>query len=342
MYKYYTKLVYIILPLIMYNICSAQTELKIGGMTLVAPRDSFSINPFHELSSINVGWVGVVPYAFTPGDEAKVYFGNNHQWWGETPQGVVSTIRLAKKSGLKIMLKPQLWIHDTWVGDLEYDNEKDWESWETDYAAYILSFAKIAEKEGVEMLCIGTEFKKALVQREHFWRKLIQDTRLVYNGLITYCSNWDEFDSVQIWDAIDLIGISAYFPLSDEKMPSVDGLVKLWEPIKKRMHKLSKKHNKQILFTEYGYLSVDGCAGKTWELEKQREKLPKNEMAQSNALEAIYTVFCDESFWAGGFLWKWYPHNKERSTFRENGYTPQGKLAAQTIKKWYNDFSKSN
>ena len=228
----------------------SQTDLKIGGMTLVAPRDSFSENPFTDIVDLNVGWIAVVPYAFTPKEEARVYFENSHQWWGETPQGAESTIKLAKDNGLKVMVKPQLWLSHSWVGEMEFDTEKEWLTWENDYRKYIMLFAEIAERTDAEMLCIGTEFKKALKMRDHFWRQLIVEIREVYSGLLTYCSNWDEFDSVTIWDAVDVIGVSSYFPLSDEATPEVDDLAIEWNPIKKRMRALSKKYNKQILFTE--------------------------------------------------------------------------------------------
>ena len=316
----------------------AQTDLKIGGMTLVAPRDSFSENPFTDLIEINVDWVAVVPYAFTPQNEAKLYFDNGHQWWGETSHGAESTIKLAKENGLKIMLKPQLWMHGSWVGDMEYQTEREWESWESDYTDYIMTFARIAQRNNVEMLCIGTEFKKALKIRDTYWRNLIDEIRSVYKGLITYCSNWDEFDDVEIWDKVDVIGVSAYFPLSEEKTPDIADLKKQWKPIKDRMEALSNKYGKQILFTEYGYLSVDGCAGKTWELEVNRVDRPVNEKAQCHSLEALYSTFIDEDFWAGGFLWKWYPNNRVRRGFREHDYTPQGKAAEGVISDWFAKF----
>ncbi|MBT8233259.1 MAG: hypothetical protein HKO66_00975 [Saprospiraceae bacterium] len=333
------RLLPILLFLSFWSLTSS-AQLKIGGMTLVAPRDSFSDNPFLPLKEINVGWVAVVPYAFTPQNEAKLYFGNDHQWWGETPRGATSTIKLAKENGLKVMLKPQLWMHGSWVGDLSFDNEKDWESWETDYTDYILTFAKIAESQGVEMLCVGTEFKKAVSARENYWRALIAKIRDLYSGLLTYSANWDEFESVPFWDDLDVIGVSAYFPLTETATPSVKELAKKWKPIKKKMSSLCRKYDKQILFTEYGYLSVDGCAGKTWELEKKRTSLPSNELAQSNALEALYTSFCDEDFWAGGFKWKWYPNKSRRKKFRIHDYTPQDKMAEKTIETWYGEFGR--
>lgn len=315
-----------------------QTDLKISGMTLVAPRDSFASDPMPDLVEINCKWVAVVPYAFTPQNEAKVYFGNNHQWWGETPRGAESTIQIAHQNGLNVMLKPQLWMHNSWVGALDFETDEEWRSWEQGYRDYILTFAEIAQRNNVAIFCVGTEFKIAAVKREKFWRELIEDIRKVYSGYLTYCANWDEYPKMPFWDALDIIGVSAYFPLSENETPSVDHLRSKWKPIKSDLKKFSARYKKQILFTEYGYLSVDGCAGKTWELEKRRRQIPQNEMAQSNSFEALYATFCDESFWAGGFMWKWYPNGRVRPGFREHDYTPQGKVAEKTISKWYGEF----
>ncbi len=314
-------------------------ENPIGGMTLVAPPQPFESDPMLELKDVNVAWVAVVPYAFTPKNEARVHFGNNHQWWGETPEGAKETIRLAKKNNLGVMLKPQVWMHGSWVGDMEFEKESDWLQWESDYRDYIITFAKIAAEHEVEILCVGTEFKRSAVIREQYWRDLIGEIRTIYKGDLTYSANWDEFESMPFWDALNLIGISSYFPLSDEAEPSISKLKKAWNPVKKSMEAVSQKYNKAILFTEYGYLSVDGCAGKTWILEKKRHDLPTNEKAQCNALEALYTVFSDEKYWAGCFYWKWYPYNYHRRNRRANDYTPQGKMAENTIRKWYGAFN---
>lgn len=311
---------------------------KIGGMTLVAPPRPFEQNPMPELKNINAAWVAVVPYAFTPQNEASVRFGNGHQWWGETPEGAEETIRLAKESGLKVMLKPQVWIHGAWVGDMEFEEESDWLKWENDYKKYILTFAEIAEKHNVELLCIATEFKKAAIQRERYWRTLIASIREIYKGDLTYSANWDEFEKMPFWDALDIIGISSYFPINEDPQPSISKLKKAWVPVKKKIDRLSQKHGKSVLFTEYGYLSVDGCTGKTWILEKKRNELPTNQKAQCNALIALYESFADEDWWAGCFYWKWYPSGYGRHRSRANDYTPQGKLAEDTIREWYGKF----
>ena len=313
----------------------SQTDLKIGGMTLVAPRDSFSENPFTDIVDLNVGWIAVVPYAFTPKEEARVYFENSHQWWGETPQGAESTIKLAKDNGLKVMVKPQVYMHRDWVGHMDFDTEEKWKKWEDSYRKYIITFAKVAADHDAEIFCVGTEYKLAAKKREAFWRSLIKEIRTFYKGEITYSSNWDGYQSVPFWDDLDYVGLSAYFPLTNDKTPSVDDLVKKWRDTKKTLKKLSRREGKPILFTEYGYMSIDKCAWRAWEIEKERHKLPINEQAQANALEALYSVFWEESWWAGGFMWKWFPNGMGHEGYFDKDYTPQGKLAAKTVAKWF-------
>ena len=91
----------------------------------------------------------------------------------------------------------------------------------------------------------------------------------------------------------------------------------------------------KVLFTEYGYLSVDHTAYRHWEHEENIYNLAVNESAQANALDAFYSTWVKENIWAGGFLWKWYPDRKGHQGYFEKDYTPQGKKAEEVIKKWF-------
>lgn len=306
---------------------------------MVAPPSTFHEDPMPEMKRVSADWVALVPYAFIPRNSPSVRFGSNRQWWGERKEGIVESIKLAKENNLKIMMKPQVWMHGKWVGDMDLETEDDWLIWEADYERYIMSFVDLAIETGVEMICIGTEFKIAAVKREEFWRRLIKRIRKDYNGLLTYSANWDSYKMIPFWDALDFVGISAYFPLTDASTPNVYYLKYKWSPIKKRLGRFSQKVRRPVLFTEYGYLSVDGCAHNTWELEQKRGELTVNEQAQANALEALYSSFWGEEWWLGGFLWKWYPNGMAQEGRREKDYTPQGKLSEDTIKKWYSKAS---
>lgn len=308
---------------------------KISGVTVVSPPSPFEKDPYPAVQKIHPNWVSLVPYGMTPKGQPQVNFGSNQYWWGEGSEGITESIELAKKNGLKIMLKPQIWIRGGWVGDMDFDNESDWLTWEKDYRAYIMSFVNIAIQNDVELICVGTEFRLSVQKREAFWRSLIKDIREIYTGQLTYSSNWDSYQKVPIWDVLDFVGISAYFPLSDMDTPPTMLLTYRWRKHVKQLRKFSEKHDRPILFTEYGYLSVDGAAGKTWELEKKVHSLNINEQAQANGYEALFTSFWNEDFWAGGFLWKWFPNGQGHEGYPERDYTPQNKIAESVLKNWY-------
>lgn len=311
-----------------------RVQTKVTGLTMVAPPKPFKDDPIKEIQVVNSGWIALVPYGFTRSGESSVRFGNG-QWWGETAEGISKCITLAHEDGIKVMIKPQVYMHRDWVGDMDFDSEAHWKEWEDSYRAYIMTFANIAADQNVEMFCIGTEYKIAAKKREQYWRKLIQEVRAIYKGQITYSSNWDGYESIPFWDALDYIGLSAYFPLSDERTPQVQELITAWEPVKKKLKKLSRREGRPILFTEYGYMSVDKCAWRAWEIENERERLPVNEQAQANALEALYQSLWNESWWAGGFIWKWFPNGMGHEGYFDKDYTPQGKLAQEVVKEWY-------
>ncbi|MDX1667288.1 MAG: hypothetical protein R3350_08665, partial [Saprospiraceae bacterium] len=191
------------------------------------------------------------------------------------------------------------------------------------------------EEYEVEMFCIGTEYRISSVKREKFWRALIAEVRECYNGKLTYSSNWDSYHQIPFWDALDYVGISSYFPLTESRTPSETELIDAWQPWLGQMRDFHRKVDQPIIFTEFGYLSVDGSAGKTWELEKMVKSLPVNELAQAIAIHSLFEVFWDEPWWHGGFLWKWFPHMSGHEGYPERDYTPQGKVAEITLKEWY-------
>ncbi len=323
----------ILVPLIIWTI--SVFGQRINGVTVVAPPEPVSDQAFVEVNKIKAGWVCLVPYGYHKKGETRTKFNIDWQWWGERKEGLIECIKKSQKEGLKIMLKPQVYIPYSWVGDLSFAKESQWREWEEGYREFIMFFAEIASEYDIEMFCIGTEYKIAIAKRESFWRELIKEIRSDYNGQLTYSSNWDNYEEVPFWDVLDIIGISAYFPLLPDKMPSLKDLESAWNPIVKRMEKFTKKHNKDVLFTEYGYLTIDGCAYRAWELEKIVHQTPINENAQANAFAALYNVFLKKDWWKGGFIWKWFPDGMGHEGYPAKDYTPQGKKSEKVIRAYY-------
>jgi len=49
---------------------------------------------------------------------------------------------------------------------------------------------------------------------ERHWRDLIAAVRQHYEGPLTYAANFDQVDAVGFWDALDAVGVNAYYSLS--------------------------------------------------------------------------------------------------------------------------------
>ncbi|MEM1205526.1 MAG: hypothetical protein AAGN66_20010 [Acidobacteriota bacterium] len=73
------------------------------------------------------------------------------------------------------------------------------------------------EREGVDAI----NARRARLQ-EH-WLELIAKVRKVYGGKIGYAANFDQYHLVGFWDALDVMGINAYFKLRNRLVEGGDG-----------------------------------------------------------------------------------------------------------------------
>lgn len=305
---------------------------KINGVSIVNPPQPIGSAEMSSVKRINTNWIAVIPFGFVRQNQPEVHFDHEHQWWGERVDGSRELIRLAQEEGLSVMLKPHLWMRGGWIGDFDLEDESGWEEWEEDYLDFMLVYAQVAEEMNVPLLCIGTELKKVVVARPEFWRCLIAEIRQVYNGDLTYAANWDNYENIQFWDALDYIGIDAYFVISENADPTRKDLAQGWLPLKKSLKAFREAHDREILFTEYGYQSVNGAAGKHWEVTHHTDHI--NMDIQCLAYQALFDTFWKEEFFAGGFLWKW--HFKENAGGLANThFTPQGKPVEKIIASFY-------
>jgi len=298
------------------------------GITVAAPEKPFQAQPLQTIQSLGATSVAIIPFGFIRPGNHKVEFNlTPWQWWGETVEGVEETIRRAHKAGLSVLLKPQIYIPGDWIGSYRPGNAKEWNEFIQSYRNYILTFLHLAEKYGVEMVCLGTEMKSILKSDEEWFEKLICDAREMYQGKLTYAANWDEYQSISFWDRLDYLGINAYFPLCETNC--------LWDSITQELEQSSQLWQKDILFTEYGYLSVEDCLEPTWELEKQIHQKKVDEECQKMALEQVWTSLGNKEWWAGGFIWKWFPEGMGHEGYVDKDYTPQGKLAEESLRQFF-------
>ncbi len=315
--------------------CSSQIKEKINGVSFVASREEVAQEHVEEVLKIHANHAAVMPFAFTRDIHSpEVIFDTDRQWFGETKMGAKQYIGLLKKNGVKIMLKPQIWIwRGEYTGTLQMKSEEDWKALEASYKKFILSYAKLAEETKVSIFCIGTELEQFVKNRPDYWKKLIGEIRKEYSGKLTYAANWDEYPRVPFWEQLDYIGIDAYFPLSEEKSPTKEQLKQGWQKWKTAISELADQKQRPVLFTEYGYRSMDYTAKKPWLVDHNEEKV--NLEAQVNATKAILEEFWDEDWFAGGYVWKWFIRHKEVGGGKDNRFTPQNKPAQIVLRDFY-------
>lgn len=296
------------------------------------PIDSSHVNP---VVRVNANYAAIMPFGFTRGlDNPKINYNWDGQWFGERKEGVAQYIEELRKQEIKIMLKPQIWVsHGEFTGYIEMKNEADWITFEDSYSKFILEFAKHAEDLNVEIFCIGTELEKFIENRPEYWANLIQNIKEIYKGKLTYAANWDEFKRTPFWNQLEYIGLDAYFPVSDKETPSVEDCVKGWAKHKALIKKYHDSIGKPILFTEYGYRSVNFTGKEPWKVDRSENDV--NLQAQVNATKALYDTFWREEWFAGGFVWKWFLQHNEVGGENNNRFTPQNKPVEKEIRKHY-------
>ena len=71
------------------------------------------------------------------------------------------------------------------------------------------------------MLAVGLELAGLSTAWPEHWRRLITRVRAIYPGRLTYCANWwGELGQIDLWKRLDLIGVQAFQPLSDDPRAS--------------------------------------------------------------------------------------------------------------------------
>jgi len=88
----------------------------------------------------------------------------DHLWWEDEEPSVVQEIRGAKSRGLKVVLIPRVALDHAfprnrflWHGQILPRSDELVESWFESYGKFLVKWAEIAEREGVDVFAVGSE-----------------------------------------------------------------------------------------------------------------------------------------------------------------------------------------
>jgi hypothetical protein len=288
-----------------------------------------------RFAELGVTWIQVLTFAHQPAvDAPRIDLMPDAKWPAEF-------VTEARRRGFRILLKPHVWSRQfydgsgRWRGSIQMPDDDAWAAWFAEYREFLLREARRAQGAGVEMLSVGVEYVHASTHTAE-WKALIAEVRGVYDGLLTYSADGNhELGHVAFWDALDLVGVNAYFALHD---PRPDGSTPhgLWLRLRwfdpmLRLGALAARWGKPIVLTEAGYPSVRGATARPWQWPRGDEVVDLG--LQAEAYDALLAA-CTANDWCRGvFWWKWYERPEKPSHARD--YDPAGKPAEVVVRRWY-------
>jgi len=273
-------------------------------------------------------WIAIVTDWFQDNINSTTIMPNKQT----TNMAIVHAINHAKRLGLKVMLKPHVDLSADpghWRGQIgTYFSARDWDAWFLSYSFFIMHFVQIAFNHGVDQLAVGTELTATEGQTAR-WTALIQGIRLATKGTplqLIYACNWAATPQfVPAWSGslLDAIGVDGYFPIDQ-----MTGGWSHWMPL---LADIATTHNKSIVFTEFGYCSMDDADVAPYNCTQA----PLNLQEQADLYEYVYGNLTTESWFQGTFPWAWGTDPKSGGTM-DPGYTPQGKpLTLAVLSSYY-------
>lgn len=299
------------------------------GRVWGSPRFSSAIEALRRLGA---DWVAIHPYATVKRN------GGVRSTPPEKTGYLAQAVERARRGRVRLFWKPHLayWGSFEWRGAIDFGNDgAAWQRFFDQYARFIVGHAKFAARHQLPLFSVGIEYR-ATMRWEAEWRRIIRAVRRVYPGKLTYSANWDEVHSVPFWDALDYVGVQAYFPLSHRTDPNDAELSAGWDRHVARLVTLAKKYgDKPILFTEIGYPRSRNAAKRPWEPEvdasHQAIELRRRLMALAlNRVRRTPEI-------RGMFWWKWLPS----STLFQGDFSMKDPEALDALRRAWSQAEKS-
>lgn len=297
------------------------TAAEVRGMTISTRTmgsewgsDGFEAE-LDRLQALGVNWVAIHPYAGIRGDGTVRFTEHDPD---DPPAYLARPIAAAHARGMRILVKPHLayWGSPfSWRGEIRFEDEAADARFWSGLRAWTVNLAEVTR--AADAFVVGTELELQ-VAREAEWRGLIAEVRAVTDAHLTYSANWDGVERVPFWDALDVIGVQAYFPLvadaGPDGIPSSGDLRAAWEPHLARLEALSERTGRDVFFAELGYDRSETTHERPW-IGAPRRTTPSAAAVtlQLRCLDVAFDVFEEQADWLhGGFLWKWFVPGSRR------------------------------
>jgi hypothetical protein len=286
-----------------------------------------------KLGSFGADAVAIVPYTFMRNPNEPVHLPVPSGSGSENDESVIHSVRTAQNLGMTVMLKPQIWLHGGWPGDIRMKSKEDVRAFFEHYYRWIRHYALMAEHLEVPVLCIGTELRQMTVGNEVAWIEMIGRLRKLYSGRLVYAANWHgELDRLTFWRHLDYIGVNSYYPLSGKSNPRDEELKEGFRHAIDQIRVVYDRFRKPVLLTEIGFTSTP----EPWrEPHEPGRRKPVNLHDQARSYEIAFEGLSKETDWIRGVYWWKWPSDLGHGGSDHPGFTPNGKPAEEVVRKWY-------
>lgn len=288
-----------------------------------------------ELRDLGVEWISLTPFGFMRSlTDAQVHSIGNYRA-GETDERMHREIRQAKALGLKVMLKPHIWVvRGHWRGEIELPDAAAWRRWFDSYRRWLLRYADMAESEGADILVVGVELRSTERQQERRWRDLVSEVRRRFQGEITYSANWDDATSLPWWDAVDYIGVQFYPPVATSETASRSDIHSAVAARLDGIAAVARRHDKPVLFTEVGYRAASDGLVHPHEWPERKAEVRFDPRSQATGYQTLIEAVRNRPWVHGLYWWKWFtdPDTAEEGPA---GFSPRGKVAETILRAAY-------
>jgi hypothetical protein len=266
--------------------------------------------------------VAIIPFLWQPDpSSADIARGN------DMPDDEIrAAIRQARALGLAVVVKPHVWVPQSWAGAIEPQSEEAWRRWFAAYGAAIEPIARLAAEEKADAFSIGTELSKTTHRPE--WIAVIAAARAAFPGTLLYVAhNAEEAERVPFWGRLDMVGISLYPPLGDDADRT--GRIASMHILARRLEAISAVNGKPVLVAEIGLRSAEGAAKKPWESAEERAAKPDPRL-QADVI-ADWLEALKQPAIKGVLVWRWFT-DPAAGGGSDTDFTVQGKPAQAMLR----------
>lgn len=290
-----------------------------------------------ETRALHANWVSLTPFGrvsdLSPTGVSLTF----EQPFEQNRVAVGRAIDLAHAAGLRVLLVPHLWVESGgWRGELDPGSDDDWQRFAKSYGDFLRAWAAVARDHHADMLALGVELR-TWVTTAHApsFVALAHEIRGIYPGLITYASNWDDVDDNVLLGELDLIGVNAFYPLTEHSGANTAELIAGGERVAQKLAAVAERWGKPIVLTEFGYTTRPDPAVRPWEWPDKMSHVVVDQEAQARAYTGLLAPLMEQPWLAGAFVWRLYADPDDLSQEAEWGFSPRGKLAELVLRDAY-------